>query len=103
MKKGMELLGADFVLDEFHLKKYVKRMVRSTGEPEREAEVNEWIKEGKKKELEEWVKEKAAVLEEKEGKKLENSYGNIKRNWKGVRNRDRKEGRECWEAVRKAM
>ena len=87
MKKGMELLGADFVLDEFHLKKYVKRMVRSTGEPEREAEVNEWIKEGKKKELEEWVKEKAAVLEEKEGKKLENSYGYIKRNWKGVRNR----------------
>lgn len=87
MKKGMELLGADFVLDEFHLKKYVKRMVRSTGEPEREAEVNDWIKEGKKKELEEWVKEKAAVLEEKEGKKLENSYGYIKRNWKGVRNR----------------
>ena len=87
MKKGMELLGADFVLDEFHLKKYVKRMVRSTGEPEHEAEVNEWIKEGKKKELEEWVKEKAAVLEEKEGKKLENSYGYIKRNWKGVRNR----------------
>lgn len=87
MKKGMELLGADFVLDGFHLKKYVKRMVRSTGEPEREAEVNEWIKEGKKKELEEWVKEKAAVLEEKEGKKLENSYGYIKRNWKGVRNR----------------
>lgn len=87
MKKGMELLGADFVLDEFHLKKYVKRMVRSTGEPEREAEVNEWIKKGKKKELEEWVKEKAAVLEEKEGKKLENSYGYIKRNWKGVRNR----------------
>ena len=40
MKKGMELLGADFVLDEFHLKKYVKRMVRSTGEQEREAEVN---------------------------------------------------------------
>ena len=87
MKKGMEVLGADFVLDEFHLKKYVKRMVRSTGEPEREAEVNEWIKEGKKKELEEWEKEKAAVLEEKEGKKLENSYGYIKRNWKGVRNR----------------
>lgn len=87
MKKGMELLGADFVLDEFHLKKYVKRMVRSTGEPEREAEVNEWIKEGKKKEMEEWEKEKAAVLEEKEGKKLENSYGYIKRNWKGVRNR----------------
>lgn len=87
MKKGMELLGADFVLDEFHLKKYVKRMVRSTGEPEREAEVNDWIKEGKKKELEEWEKEKAAVLEEKEGKKLENSYGYIKRNWKGVRNR----------------
>ena len=87
MKKGRELLGADFVLDEFHLKKYVKRMVRSTGEPEREAEVNEWIKEGKKKELEEWEKEKAAVLEEKEGKKLENSYGYIKRNWKGVRNR----------------
>lgn len=87
MKKGMELLGADFVLDEFHLKKYVKRMVRSTGEPEREAELNEWIKEGKKKELEEWEKEKAAVLEEKEGKKLENSYGYIKRNWKGVRNR----------------
>lgn len=87
MKKGMELLGADFVLDEFHLKKYVKRMVRSTGEQEREAEVNEWIKEGKKKELEEWEKEKAAVLEEKEGKKLENSYGYIKRNWKGVRNR----------------
>ena len=87
MKKGRELLGADFVLDEFHLKKYVKRMVRSTGEQEREAEVNEWIKEGKKKELEEWEKEKAAVLEEKEGKKLENSYGYIKRNWKGVRNR----------------
>lgn len=87
MKKGIELLGADFVLDEFHLKKYVKRMVRSTGEPEREAEVNEWIKEGKKKELEKWEKEKAAVLEEKEGKKLENSYGYIKRNWKGVRNR----------------
>lgn len=87
MKKGMELLGADFVLDGFHLKKYVKRMVRSTGEPEHEAEVNEWIKEGKKKELEEWEKEKAAVLEEKEGKKLENSYGYIKRNWKGVRNR----------------
>ena len=87
MKKGRELLGADFVLDEFHLKKYVKRMVRSTGEPEREAEVNEWIKEGKKKELEEWEKRKPRYWKRRKGKKLENSYGYIKRNWKGVRNR----------------
>lgn len=58
MKKGMELLGADFVLDEFHLKKYVKRMVRSTGEQEREAEVNEWIKEGKKRKPRYWKRRK---------------------------------------------
>lgn len=38
MKKGIEMLGATYVVDEFHMKKYVKRMLRIT-EEEGEEEV----------------------------------------------------------------
>lgn len=34
MKKGIEMLGGSYVVDEFHMKKYVKRMLRITGEEE---------------------------------------------------------------------
>ncbi len=32
MKKGVEMLGAELVLDGFHLKKYVKKLARELGE-----------------------------------------------------------------------
>ena len=39
MKKGLEILGGTFVLDEFHLRKYVRRLARAeTGEEEKEEE-----------------------------------------------------------------
>ena len=39
MKKGLEMLGGTFVLDEFHLRKYVRRLARAGGEEEKEEEL----------------------------------------------------------------
>ncbi len=61
MKKGIEMLGAEFVLDEFHIQKYIRRMARladgSTEEEREEAEkkLQEWIEKGNRKKLEEWI------------------------------------------------
>ena len=40
MKKGIETLGADFVLDGFHIQKYIRRMARLAEETEEEVEEN---------------------------------------------------------------
>ena len=45
MKRGIEELGAEFVLDEFHISEYIKRMVLAIGE-----ETREIIRGGKNKE-----------------------------------------------------
>lgn len=61
MKKGIEVLGAEFVLDEFHIQKYIRRMARladgSTGEGREETEkkLQEWIEKGNRKKLEECI------------------------------------------------
>ena len=48
MKRGIEELGAEFVLDEFHISEYIKRMV--LGEETAEQEIREIIRGGKNKE-----------------------------------------------------
>ena len=40
MKKGLETLGADFVLDGFHVQKYIRKMARLAGETEEEMKEN---------------------------------------------------------------
>ncbi len=63
MKKGLETLGAEFVLDGFHIQKYIRRTARLTGDTEETREENrkkiqEWTSKGKCKELERWVLQK---------------------------------------------
>ncbi len=45
-------------MDEFHMKKYVKRMIRITGEEGQEEEVMKYLERGEKKKLKEWAQEK---------------------------------------------
>lgn len=57
MKKGVEMLGAEFVLDEFHLTEYTARMSRLCGDTQEEREkiqreLREWIGKGNRKRLE---------------------------------------------------
>ncbi len=40
MKKGLETLGAEFVLDGFHIQKYIRRTARLTGDTEETREEN---------------------------------------------------------------
>ncbi len=84
MKRGRKQLGAKFVLDEFHLKKYIGKLERITvGEDaEKKKELEGWIREGKRKKLGEWGKEGE--------EKLEESLGYLKRNWEGIRRRVQK-------------
>lgn len=97
MKKGIETLGAEFVLDEFHIWKYLRKMAclasgnRREEKEETEKKLREWIEKGKKKKLEEWTAQSCEELTEKEGKKLMESWKYIKNNWKGVRRRVQKE------------
>ena len=63
MKKGLETLGAEFVLDGFHIQKDIRRTARLTGDTEETREENrkkiqEWTSKGKCKELERWVLQK---------------------------------------------
>lgn len=96
MKKGIDILGAESVLDEFHIRKYIRKMIRlgggATEEDRKKAEETllEWIEKGNRKKLEEWVARAGAALMEKEGKKLAESWEYIKKNWKGVRRRVQK-------------
>ena len=92
MKRGRKQLGAKFVLDEFHLKKYIGKLERITvGEDaEKKKELEGWIREGKRKRLGEWGKEWEEKLDEKGRKKLEESLGYLKRNWDGIRRRVQK-------------
>lgn len=91
------MLGAEFVLDEFHIQKYVRRMARladaSTEDVREETEkkLEEWIEKGNRKKLEEWTAQACVALTEKDAKKLMESWNYIKNNWKGVRSRIKKE------------
>lgn len=92
MKKGLEVLGAEAVLDGFHLSEYIRRMVRLCVKTEEDRQderksLEEWIAEGKRKELERWVEEKGAELGEQERKKLQEDWRYLKNNWKGIRRR----------------
>ena len=91
MKKGMEMLGGSYVVDEFHMKKYVKRIVRITGEKEEEEKLMKYLEKGERKKLKEWCQEKGKGLEEKKRKSLEESVGYLEKNWKGVRMRIKRE------------
>ena len=91
MKKGIEMLGGSYVVDEFHMKKYVKRMIRITGEEGEEEEVMKYLERGEKKKLKEWAEEKGKGLEEKKRKRLEESVGYLEKNWKGIRMRIKRE------------
>ena len=74
MKKGVDILGAEFVLDEFHIQKYIRKMARlgggqtEEGREETAKKLLEWIEKGNRKKLEEWVSQTSAALTEKEGK-----------------------------------
>ena len=57
MKKGIEMPRAGFVLDGFHIQKYIRRMARLAGDMEETREENRkeiqgWIEKGSRKELE---------------------------------------------------
>lgn len=91
MKKGLEVLGGTFVLDEFHMKKYIKKLVLAAGEKEKEGEVLKYVERGERKKLEEWIKEKEEVLDEKSRKRLEEIMRYIRKNWKGIRRRIKRE------------
>lgn len=59
--KGIETLGAEFVLDGFHIQKYIRRMARLAGGTEETREENRkkiqgWLEEGSRKKLEGWIK-----------------------------------------------
>lgn len=93
MKRGIEELGAEFVLDEFHISEYIKRMVKAIGEETAEQEIREIIKGGKKKELEEWEERKEKEMEEKQVIKLKKAMKYLTENWKAVKRRmEKKEG-----------
>ena len=55
MKKGIDILGAESVLDEFHIRKYIRKMIRlgggATEEDRKKAEETllEWIEKGNRK------------------------------------------------------
>ena len=91
MKKGIEMLGGSYVVAEFHMKKYVKRMIRVTGEEGQEEEVLKYLERGERKKLKEWAEEKGKGLEEKKRKRLEESVGYLEKNWKGIRMRIKRE------------
>ena len=91
MKKGIEMLGGSYVVDEFHMKKYVKRMIRVTGEEGQEEEMLKYLERGERKKLKEWAEEKGKGLEEKKRKRLEESVGYLEKNWKGIRMRIKRE------------
>ena len=78
MKKGLETLGAGFVLDGFHIQKYIRRMARLAGDTEETREENRkkiqgWIEKGSRKGLEGWAAQIKTGMKEKERKKLEES------------------------------
>jgi len=97
MKKGVEVLGAEFVLDEFLMQKYIRKMARlggGTAEEDRKPTAEtllEWIKKGNRKKVAEWVTQTNTAQTEKEGQKLTESWEYIKTNWKDVRMRIKKE------------
>ena len=85
MKKGIEMLGAGFVLDGFHIQKYIRRMARLAGDTEETREENRkkiqgWIEKGSRKELEGWAEQIKTGMKEKDQKKLEESLKYIKNN-----------------------
>lgn len=92
MKKGVDVLGAEFVLDEFHLSEYMGRMARLCGDTQEESDkmltaLRGWIEKGDRKRVEGWVEERKAGLGEKGQKKLEADWRYLKNNWKGIRRR----------------
>ena len=92
MKKGLETLGAGFVLDGFHIQKYIRRMARLAGDTEETREENRkkiqgWIEKGSRKGLEGWAAQIKTGMKEKEQKKLEEGLKYIKNNWQGIRRR----------------
>ncbi len=96
MKKGIETLEADFVLDGFHIQKYIRRMARLAGGTEETREENRkkiqgCLEEGSRKKLEGWIVQVKTGMAEKDQKKLEESWKYIKNNWQGIRRRVKKE------------
>lgn len=91
MKKGVEMLGAEFVLDGFHIKKYVKKLSRELGKEESEKDIMNYLEKGKRKKLEEWVKQNVQEMDERKRKQVEESLNYIQKNWKGIRKRIKKE------------
>lgn len=92
MKKGVEKLGAELVLDEFHLSEYRIRISRLCGDTQQEREeihqkLREWMEKGNRKQMEKWVEERKRGLGEKYQKKLEENWNYLKNNWKGIRMR----------------
>ena len=85
------MLGAEFVLDGFHIKKYVKKLAGEIGEEEAERKIMNYLEKGEQKKLEEWVKQKAEGMEERKRKHVEESMRYFRRNWKGIRKRIKKE------------
>lgn len=93
-KKQIE--GITYVLDEFHLKKYLKKITRNLekGESEPEKELLKIIRTGTKKEFEEKIEEfRKNNLQENEGKGIEIGKNYLLKNWTAAKLRlSREEG-----------
>ena len=95
-EKSIKTLGADFVLDGFYIRKYVRRMACLTGDMEKTREENRkkiqgWIEKGSRKGLEGWAAQIKTGMKEKDQRKLEESLKYIKNNWQGIRRRVKNE------------
>lgn len=97
MKKEVDILGAEFVLDEFHIRKYIRKMARlgdrvtEEGKEKTAKKLLEWIEKENRKKLEDRVVRRGGELMKKEEKNLVESWEYLKKNWKGVRSRVKKE------------
>lgn len=87
MKKGQQLLGGTFVLDSFHLRKYVKRACRLAEKEDMEEEMLSWIRKNQKGKAEQWIREKCGEPPERKRQKLEETWNYLKRNWNWIQER----------------
>lgn len=72
-------------------KKYVKNLARELREEESEKDIRNYLEKGERKKLEEWVKQNVKGMDERKRKHVEESLSYIRRNWKGIRKRIKKE------------
>lgn len=94
MKRGRDEIGTEYVLDEFHLIKYLNKLTHHKKEKQEETieKLKKLIKGGRKKALEKWLEEeKEKTSDEKLKEKLERKMKYIIENLEGAKVRLKRE------------